>query len=368
MAKKGTPKLPDVETLIRAGIDPITRQPTRVVNKKKVKENLKRSLRIIDEQDAVNRYKWYNLPLNISSQELERLLYYKGQLCFFYEKNTEEFYIMPFALDGTIDFYGRYNTIHPIPFATGGTKEEKHRVKQLAAYLSTLKLKVIYGIPTDPEVYKHPEEYTVILWDYTKQLGENIIPRQEVNDCYVELESDIISFLRTSLLQASGIKGMRVNNADEAENVQIASQQVEASALNSELWIAVEGATEFQDLANNPVARSQDFLIALQSIDNQRLATYGLDNGGIFQKAEHQLERENAMNTANNGIVYQDGLDNRQNFCDILNALWGFGIDCLPKESAIEADLNGDGIDIDQNEGQTGTEVVNNEYENDSEL
>ena len=131
MAKKGTPKLPDVETLIRAGIDPITRQPTRVVNKKRVKENLKRALRIIDEQDAVNRYKWYNLPLNISSQELERLLYYKGQLCFFYEKNTEEFYIMPFALDGTIDFYGRYNTIHPVPMSCGTEGMEKEQSKKI---------------------------------------------------------------------------------------------------------------------------------------------------------------------------------------------------------------------------------------------
>ena len=30
---------------------------------------------------GLNRFQWYNLPLDISSQELERLLYYRGQLC-----------------------------------------------------------------------------------------------------------------------------------------------------------------------------------------------------------------------------------------------------------------------------------------------
>ena len=34
-------------------------------------------------------------------------------------KDLDEFYFMPYALDGTIDFYGRYNTIHPVPMTSG---------------------------------------------------------------------------------------------------------------------------------------------------------------------------------------------------------------------------------------------------------
>ena len=76
--------------------------------------DIKKFLRLVDEQ-----YTFYNLPADITSQELERMLYYKGQLCFFYDKDLEEFYFMPYALDGTIDFYGRYNTIHPVPMTSG---------------------------------------------------------------------------------------------------------------------------------------------------------------------------------------------------------------------------------------------------------
>ena len=98
-----------------AGINPVTGQPTRATdNRSSLKNDIRKQLRIIDEQDAVNRYVWYNLPCDLTGQELERMLYYKGQLAFFYFKDLDEFYFMPYALDGTIDFYGRFNTIHPV--------------------------------------------------------------------------------------------------------------------------------------------------------------------------------------------------------------------------------------------------------------
>ena len=143
--------LPDIKTLFQAGIDPKTGLPIRFGGgcKALLKENVKKFLRLVDEQDAVNRYVWYNLPTNITSQELERMLYYKGQLCFFYDKNLEGFYFMPYALDGTIDFYGRYNTIHPVPM-TSGTDDKGSKAQ--AQYLAALKLKCVYGMKLPEEL------------------------------------------------------------------------------------------------------------------------------------------------------------------------------------------------------------------------
>ena len=144
-------KLPDFETFWQAGINPKTGLPVKLGSGAKcmLKEDLKKFLRLIDEQDAVNRFVWYNLPANITSQELERMLYYKGQLCFFYDKNLEEFYFMPYALDGTIDFYGRYNTIHPVPM-TSGTEDKGNKAQ--AQYLAALKLKCVYGMKLPEEI------------------------------------------------------------------------------------------------------------------------------------------------------------------------------------------------------------------------
>ena len=133
-------KMTDVNLIIQAGINPKNGLPIKAgSNPCSYKEDIKRFLRIIDEQDAVNRYKWYNLPCNLTSQELERMLYYKGQLAFFYMEDLDEFYFMPYALDGTIDFYGRFNTIHPVPMTSGEEKAGKAQ----AELLSQIKLKCI---------------------------------------------------------------------------------------------------------------------------------------------------------------------------------------------------------------------------------
>lgn len=51
------PNLPDLATLIAAGIDPKTGLPFKFGGSgEKYKENVKKLLRISDEQDAVNRF------------------------------------------------------------------------------------------------------------------------------------------------------------------------------------------------------------------------------------------------------------------------------------------------------------------------
>lgn len=50
-------KLPDLMALYQAGINPKTNLPVKLVgDKKHLKEDIKKFLRLVDEQDAVNRY------------------------------------------------------------------------------------------------------------------------------------------------------------------------------------------------------------------------------------------------------------------------------------------------------------------------
>ena len=236
-------KLPDIKTIIQAGIDPKTMMPIKLIeNAESDKNDFRRLFRIIDEQDAVNRYKWHNLPANISSEFLERMLYFKGQVCFFYFEELDEFFFLPFALDGTIDFYGRFNTIHPIPFAAGTTDDKlKDLVKKQETLLSLKKLIVI----KEP---KELEELTiedfknsaVILYDYQPQMNvNNIIPRQILNDCLLDQMSEIMPYMQTALLAGTGIKGMRVNDADAAAETERASKQIRYSALSKKLYVAM---------------------------------------------------------------------------------------------------------------------------------
>lgn len=341
----------------QAGVDPKTKKPDRVAEKS-LKDEFKKVFRIIDEQDAVNRYKWFNLPLDISSEELERLIYYKGQLCFFYFEDLDKFFILPYALEGTIDFYGRYNQVHPIPFANGTTDEKSESYKKAYSILSTLKLKVIKEpVEIEDLTYDDLIHSCVLLHDYSKQLSQTIISRQALNDCFMELESDILPYLSTALLAGTGIKGLRVNDADSYGEAERASKQVKSAALDGRLFNAMISAVEMQDLSDGSPLKTEEFLLALQGVENIRKGTLGIKNGGIFQKKAHKLGEEQEANETGVATVFQDGLSIRQRFCNIVNSIWGTSIWCEPAESMIDFDLNGDGVmyDRDTNEQPVGS-------------
>ena len=346
MANKNNAAIYDLPTLVQAGIDPKTGLPLKVVNglPSKLKEGIKALFRIIDEQDAVTRYTWYNLPCNITSQELERLIYYKGQLAFFYCEPLDQFFFMPYALDGTIDFYGRYNRIHPVPMANGTTEEEKKLYGAQMDYLSTLKLDVLYDIPLEPV---DPYKSCVLVHDYTKQMSQTVISRQVLNEPLLDVMSETLPLMRTALFNSSGVLAMRVNSQDEQGNVKAANQAIDAAVLNGQRYIPVLGNIDFQELAGGDTAKSEEFLMALQSLDNLRLSTHGLDSGGLFQKKAHVLESENSMNAGHARSALDDGLMIRQHMCDIANAIWGIGMSCEISESALMMDKNMDGMAVD---------------------
>lgn len=342
------PMLPNLEPFWAAGINPKTGLPVKFGNKETLKEDIKKQLRLVDEQDAVNRYVWYNLPMNLPSQELERMLYYKGQLCFYYDKDLEEFYFMPYALDGTIDFYGRFNTIHPVPM-TSGTDDKGSKAQ--AQYLAEKKLKCIYGMQLE-EGEVDPENSCVLLHDYTKQLSQTIIPRCAVNDPLLDTMAECIPYMRTCLLAGSGIKGIRVNDADQADSVHDAARGMKHAALTQEPWIPIEGSVEMQELTDGATLKAEEYMLAMQSLDNFRLSTYGIDNGGLFEKKAHELQSEADLNGGPVGLILQDGLSIRQNFCNIVNSIWDLGIWCEPAQNVMGMDNDGDGaIDEDNSDG-----------------
>lgn len=160
---------------------------------------------------------------------------------------------------------------------------------------------------------------------------------------------------------------MRVNSQDEYANVEAASRSINRAALEGKKWVPVVGNVDFQDLTNGEVAKAEEFLLAMQSLDNYRLSLYGLDNGGLFQKKSHMLEAEQKMNTGTTGLVLRDSLQCRQDACNLINAYFGLSIWCEPSEVVMGVDMNGDmmaGSNEDMNSNQQ--EVEGDDY-NDSD-
>ena len=345
--KVNNSRLPDLSTFIQAGINPKTGLPVRMGDcGAELKANIKKLLRIMDEQDAINRFVWYNLPIGLNSQLIERILYYKGQGALFFESATERFYFLPYALDGSIDVYGRFMGVRPLPFhgSLNVQEDDKKKVDAKYQWLNIKKLKPQYDILLDEEKTADIfENSCVLLSDYSKQISQTNISRQILQDPLLDVMADCIPFMRTALLNSTGVQGMRVDGQEAASNVYAASKSINDAALVGEKYVPIVGPVEFQDLTDGNVGKSEEFLLAMQSLDNFRLSLYGLENGGLFQKKSHMLEAEQSMNNGNTGIILQDSLALRQRFCDIVNSIWGLNIWVEASETIMNIDRNMDG-------------------------
>lgn len=348
-------RIPDINTLIQAGIDPRTGLPIRMTAGEEcaLQENIKRLLRIVDEQDAVNRYTWYNLPSGLDGHLIERILYYKGQAMFFYIDTVDQFFFLPYALEGTIDVYGRFTGVKPLPF-NGVNAAQKPDKSAPDYWLTTLTRKPVYDIKLDELKMENLKDSCVLLHDYSKQLSETVISRQILQEPLLNVMADCVPFMRTAMLNSTGVMGMRVNSQDEQSNVDAASRSINKAALSGKKYIPIVGNVDFQEMTGGTVGKSEEFLEAMQSLDNLRLSMYGLDNGGLFQKKSHMLQAEQEMNGGQTGLVYNDGLIIRQKFCDIVNSIWGLGISCEPSETVLGQDMNGDMATTDEVD-QSGT-------------
>jgi hypothetical protein len=346
---KNNAKLFDFSKLIEAGIDPKTGLPKKLVSSDIVDltlyNSIKRQLRILDEQDAINRYVWHNLPSGLDAELIERVLYYRGQGAFFYMEDIEQFIFLPYCLDGSIDCYGRYKRISPLPF-NGTNDKGVNNNKGPKPWISGLYKNPVYSMDEDvsEDMFLNG---CVLLHDYSKQISETNIPRATLQEDVLSAMAESFPMARTNLMANSGIKAWKVNDEDEQQNVIVASRSVRNSALSGNPYIPVVAKIDLQNLTDGSALKSEEFLLYLQALDNYRLSTYGLDSGGLFQKKAHMLEAEAKQNQGMSTLIYNDGLRIRQNFCNMVNYIWNLNISCEPSEAVVNCDLNGDSVAVD---------------------
>ena len=339
----GKPRMFDLNLLLQAGINPKTGLPLKFdnfIDDSDLVSSIKGVVSVIDRQDAVNRYEWYNLPKGITSELIERILYYKGSAIFFYMAENNSFYFLPYALDGDIDIYGRYLEVTPLPFAgPSATTDDSGKARP---WIKGYRKKVIYEVPIDyiPDIDKS----CVILRDYINGIDQINQSRFILNDGLVSLEAQMLPFLRTALLGLTGISGLRVQSEDEQSNVKAASQSVKQAALSGNPWIPVVGGLDFQNFDKPNIGDANQFLLSMQAIDNLRLSALGLKNGGLFEKQGTILQSESDMANSNTDLILQDGLSLRQDFCNIVNKVFNLHIWCEAKEQQDEL-LMGDNPD-----------------------
>lgn len=326
MAKQ--PRLPNIDELIGMGFDPkladsmCSYLSARGSSIDRIGD-IKKILRKNDRQQFVNRFRWENLPGDLDGELIERMLYYKYSVIFFYIPELNKFKVLPYVGKG-LDEYGRYKECQPLPF--NGKSDED------LVYLPGLTLKPIYDITQtgapiteinmngELETFNPMLEGCVIINSYCKDIAQKAIPEQMLIDPLLQMEAEVLPLARTHVFANSGVTGMRVMNQDEYSNVEMANDQLEAAAINGKRYVPIVGQLDFQEFENGGNAVTEEFFRYMQTLENIRLESYGLKNNGIYEKDQYVNNTMAGNIQANVGQIYQDCLRCRQNPVDIINA------------------------------------------------
>ena len=343
------PNMIDPNTFIQAGINPKTGLPIKAVDVSvSLKNDIKRQLQIIDRQDAVNRYKWFNLPDGLNQELIERVLYYRGQGMFFYMPANNKFYFLPYTLTGKgIDVYGRFIQVTPLPFNGNTSDEGKDK-----PWIQGLVRDVQYDIMLEEPELSDMDNKCVLLHDHAIGISQTNVARSVTHDAVLDLMSNCLPYLNTALMNSTGVSGMRIQNENERQDVFNMSAAINNCALTGQKYVPIVSGVELQELTSGTTGKAEEFLLAMQGLDNYRLSLYGLDNGGLFQKKSHMLEAEQKVNQGMTSLIYTDGLKQRQEFCNIVNSIWGLMIWCDVSEDVLGADTDGDGFASDSDDPQ----------------
>lgn len=317
---------------------------------KGIKEEIERSLEIREKSQYVRRYRWINTPTGMDANLMERILYYRGRVVLF--ELEGKFYHLPFALNGTIDAYGRYKTVTPLTFnGTIRTDEDGRNYMGDGTLLNDLELKVLY----DVDGYDGTQS-AVILNDYTQGISEFIIPRYQLNRVYHSELANIVVLIKHNLISSARVYTTRVLDEGQKNAVLSEFNNMEEDIIqNGKRIFAITSQTKLEEILKDKTLETQEYWQCYVSLDNLRENLIGIENNGIFKKKERQLKGEQELEASSADLVYQDGLYNRQQMCQRFNAIFGTNMWVEESEVISGHDIDGDG-DIDDNEVEKGEE------------
>ena len=302
-------------------------------------EKIGKLIHNIDYQQFITRSRWNNLPEGLVSELFERIMYYSGSAMFFYIKELNRFYFLPYGMSGDktmtgIDFYGRFNRLKPYSFngSTDGSGEQEggKRISKADIYLSTQIRDNIKDIPmvrTEEEALYIYENGAVICWDSTPGLAYYQDSRNRNCNAIIRYMLQVLIQTKSALINASGFN---LFSADGEANNDIMQMQLDAineDRAKGKLSAVVDKALgEITNLQSNAPAAMADFWSSFQSVDNIRLKSLGIQNDGVIQKSQYQNIQEQAIDLNDSLQVYYNAFMERVKFSAIVNSIWGLNI------------------------------------------
>ncbi|HPG43234.1 MAG TPA: hypothetical protein PLJ98_05435 [Acholeplasmataceae bacterium] len=303
--------------------------------------------------ETIERFEWKNLPPELPSDLIERILYFRYKGAFF--KHNEKHYFLPFALKGEIDSYGRYIGITPVLF-TGQWKVSDGKITEDISFISGKTFKVVYDLDSaDGELDEVDllefDDKAVILTDSSLEISQDFTPMNYLIRPIVEQLVDILVLVNIDLISSAKMFYVVAKDPEQKEAIEKEFRDLDNRILNGKRVVVLTSPTDLKELMGTSVKDTARYFQSYQSIENLRKDIIGIDNGGTFMKQEHTTEMETQANTSGGSFVLNNALRMRKEFCEIVNRVFGLSIDVDVKGGEKDASIVPEGAQTKDREG-----------------
>lgn len=369
----------DTNVIMQAGV-PLTKkmlkygnavdQNGNIIKGNPLEENLKYDslFAIMQQQNMIEtfeRYQWINVPFGLTADLIERLLFFRGKGIFYYNDYVDKFQFLPFALNDTIDEYGRYTRCNTLPFTGRDTKDKNGKGKKVQNLIYQ-DLEIVYDLPYNEEMMKKVSDGNVvgiILNDSSLGTSQQPIIRSNFVKPILHLLATLIQIINTAMFGSADHNLIQVENEGELESINAQIEGINRDILKGKRFTAVVGALPINPIKTSNTSDLEGLFNTFNSITNLLKSITGVANPGVFDKKAHLLQDEQKLNGSNADDIYYNGLRMRQEFCLLVQAYYNYPIWCESKRGMTEAQqenaIGGDVAEADNT--QSGTVPGGNE-------
>lgn len=293
--------------------------------------------------ETLERYMWLNVPFGLTQDIIERVLFFRGKGIFYFNDEVDKFQFLPFALNGTIDEYGRYIRCNTLPF-TGVDEEEKDsKNKKKERRLIYENLDIVYDLPYNAEmmkIVKQKKTVGIILNDNSLGLTQQPIIRSNYVKPILHLMSTLMQIINTAMYGCADHNLIQVENESEIASINNQINAINFDILKGRRFTPIAGTLPIQPLKTSNTANLEGLFNTFNSLSNFLKSITGIANPGVFDKKAHLLQEEQQLNGSNADDIYYNGLRLRQEFCMMIQAYYNYPIWCESKRgmSGVQAE------------------------------
>lgn len=286
--------------------------------------------------ETIERFKWKDLPNELPSDLIERIIFFRGKGALFVGTDGK-YKFLPFALSSEqgIDVYGRYVAIQPQLF-TGTNKDEEN-------YNMDMPLRVAYS-------KDDLEGEAVILYNSTLEIAQDNIPLAVSMSPLHEQMVEILVLVNIDLVSSAKVFTLVAKDEAQKHAIEAEFEGLDERILDGKRVVVLTSDIALQELAKTDSRDSNRYMQVYQSFDNLRKDILGITNAGTFSKNSIQTDSEVSQNS-NSSSVMENALRMRKEFCDIANAVFGLNISVECQKVVEPSILGNSSNNSDRNEG-----------------